>query len=87
MRALQIQLSALKDQTESIAPLLGEQKEEDLKSRLEAMKEYFTDMLPSATETRERVPEDHRDHDSKLADTINQVEQDKRLRERVKGRK
>lgn len=87
MRTLQIQLSALKDQTESIAPLLGEQKEEDLKSRLEAMKEYFTDMLPSATETRERVPEDHRDHDSKLADTINQVEQDKRLRERVKGRK
>ena len=50
IRALHIQLSALRDQTESIAPLLGEQKEEDLRSRLEGLKEFFTDTLPDGAE-------------------------------------
>ena len=86
LRTLQIQLSALKDQTESIAPLLGEQKEEDLKTRLEAMKEYFTDTIPDTSEEKRAPKEPEEPHDSRLAKAIEQAEKDKKTRERVKAR-
>lgn len=45
IRAYRLQLSALKDQTESIAPLLGQDTEIDLNTRLEGLKGFFTDTL------------------------------------------
>ena len=87
MRALQIQLSALKDQTESIAPLLGEQKEEDLKSRLEGLKEFFTDTLPDVSQERKRPPKElEEEHDKRTVKAIEQAEKDKRTVERANAR-
>ena len=63
IRAYKLQLSALKDQAESIAPLLGDEKEDDLKSRLEGLKGFFTDTLGASDSPSPMTAEvgNHRD--------------------------